>query len=250
MMELDDRMYRFFEAKARDVLIEQVTLGLGYTAVTTSDGGIGIAYTYFTNKGSCTFVNRYYDFEGKPALELLEKLKSPLPLEKTMAVALVNALNYEYVLSLPEDRENKVLFESFQIGEKTRVAMVGDFAPVARMIKEKGALLEVIDIAKSMGNKEDFYGKLKDWAQVMILTSTSILNSTTEEIFQYTGGGVKTILLGPSTPMIAEVFSHLPVHMLAGTVPIDKDKVLKAVRHGVGTRVIQRFSRKSYLSLA
>jgi len=188
-MELDDRMYRFFEAKARDVLIEQVTLGLGYTAVTTSDGGIGIAYTYFTNKGSCTFVNRYYDFEGKPALELLEKLKSPLPLEKTMAVALVNALNYEYVLSLPEDRENKVLFESFQIGEKTRVAMVGDFAPVARMIKEKGALLKVIDIAKSIGNKEDFYGKLKDWAQVMILTSTSILNSTTEEIFQYTGGG-------------------------------------------------------------
>ncbi|OPY11636.1 MAG: hypothetical protein A4E70_02351 [Syntrophus sp. PtaU1.Bin005] len=248
-MELDDRMYRFFEAKAQDVLVEQVTLGLGYTAVTTSDGGIGIAYTYFTNKGSCTFVNRYEDFEGKPALELLEKIKSPHPLEKTMAVALVNALNYRHALSLPEDRENKVLFESFRIGEKTRVAMVGDFAPVARILKEKGALVEVIDIARGIGSREDFYGKLRDWAQVMVLTSTSILNNTTEEIFQHTGSEVKTVLLGPSTPMIAEVFSHLPVHMLAGTVPIDKDKVLKAVRHGVGTRVIQRFSRKSYLSL-
>lgn len=248
-MELDDRMYRFFEDKARDVLVEQVSLGLGYTAVTTSDGGIGIAYTYFTNKGSCTFINRYYDFEGKPALELLEKIKSPHPLEKTMALALVNALNYQHALSLPEDKENEILFENFQIGEKTRVAMVGDFAPVARMMREKGALVEVIDIAKGVGNREDFYGRLKDWAQVMILTSTSILNNTMEEIFQHTGSEVKTVLLGPSTPMIGEVFSHLPVHMLAGTVPIEKEKVLKAVRHGVGTRVIQRFSRKSYLSL-
>lgn len=248
-MELDDRMYRFFEDKARDVLVEQVSLGLGYTAVTTSDGGIGIAYTYFTNKGSCTFINRYYDFEGKPALELLEKIKSPHPLEKTMALALVNALNYQHALSLPEDKENEILFENFQIGEKTRVAMIGDFAPVARMMREKGALVEVIDIAKGVGNREDFYGRLKDWAQVMILTSTSILNNTMEEIFQHTGSEVKTVLLGPSTPMIGEVFSHLPVHMLAGTVPIEKEKVLKAVRHGVGTRVIQRFSRKSYLSL-
>ncbi|OPY89912.1 MAG: hypothetical protein A4E72_00943 [Syntrophus sp. PtaU1.Bin208] len=248
-MELDERMYRFFEDRVRDVLVETVTLGLGYSAVTTSDGGIGIAYTYFTNKGSCTFIGKYYDFEGKPALELLEKIKSPQPLEKTMALALVNALNYQHALSLPEDKDNAVLLESFQIGEKTRVAMVGDFTPVARILKEKGALLEVIDIARNIGNKADFYEKLKNWAQVMILTSTSILNNTTEEIFQYTGKGVKTVLLGPSTPMIGEVFSHLPVHMLAGTVPIEKEKVLKAVRHGVGTRVIQRFSRKSYLSL-
>ncbi|SEM04143.1 hypothetical protein SAMN04489760_10318 [Syntrophus gentianae] len=248
-MELDERMYRFFEDRARDVLVETVTLGLGYSAVTTSDGGIGIAYTYFVNKGSCTFIGKYYDFEGKPALELLEKIKSPHPLEKTMAVALVNALNYQHALSLPEDKDNSVLLESFQIGEKTRVAMVGDFAPVARIMEERGALLEVIDIARNIGNKADFYDKLKNWAQVMILTSTSILNNTAEEIFQYTGKGVKTVLLGPSTPMIGEVFSHLPVHMLAGTVPIDKDRVLKAVRHGVGTRVIQRFSRKSYLSL-
>ncbi len=248
-MEVDDRMYRFFEDKARDVFVEQVSLGLGYTAVTTSDGGIGIAYTYFTNKGSCTFVNRYYDFEGKPALELLEKIKSPHPLEKTMALALVNALNYQHALSLPEDKDNSVLFESLQIGEKTRVAMVGDFAPVARMMREKGALLEVIDIARNIGNKAEFYDRLKSWAQVMILTSTSILNNTTEEIFQHTGSEVKTVLLGPSTPMVGEVFSHLPVHMVAGTVPVDKDRVLKAVRHGVGTRVIQRFSRKSYLAL-
>jgi hypothetical protein len=37
--------------------------------------------------------------------------------------------------------------------------------------------------------------------------------------------------------------------MLAGTVPLEKENVLKAVRHGAGTPVLHRFSRKSYLSL-
>jgi len=37
--------------------------------------------------------------------------------------------------------------------------------------------------------------------------------------------------------------------MLAGTVPIEKEKVMKAVRHGMGTRTLQKFSRKSFLAL-
>ena len=46
---------------------------------------------------------------------------------------------------------------------------------------------------------------------------------------------MKTIMLGPSTPMVENAFKHLPVHMLAGTVPVDKEKTLKAIRHGMGT---------------
>lgn len=248
-MELNERIYSFFESKAREVTVECLNLGLGYTAATTSDGGIGVAYTYFLTKGSCSFVNRYYDYEGKPALELLEKIKSPISLERSMALALVNALNYQNALSLPIDKGDPALWDMLHIGEKTRVAMVGDFAPVARVLKERGALIEVIDIAKRIGEKETFYDKLGNWAEVLILTSTSILNNTTEEVLQHVGKEVKTVMLGPSTPMIGEVFTHLPVHILAGMVPLDKEKVLKAVRHGAGTMMIQRFSRKSFLSL-
>jgi hypothetical protein len=97
---------------------------------------------------------------------------------------------------------------------------------------------------------EDFYKKLKNWADVLFLTSTSILNNSTEEILAKVHAKVKTIMLGPSTPMVAEAFDHLPVHMLAGTVPLDRENVIKAVRHGMGTPVLHRFSRKSFLSLS
>jgi uncharacterized protein (DUF4213/DUF364 family) len=127
--------------------------------------------------------------------------------------------------------------------------MVGYFGPLIKHFEKKEAVLEVLDQSQGLGQIEDFYKKLENWADVLFLTSTSILNTGTEEILANAHARVKTIMLGPSTPMVAEAFDHLPVHMLAGTVPVDKEWLLKAIRHGMGTPVLHRFSRKSYLSL-
>ena len=166
-----------------------------------------------------------------------------------MALALVNALNHKDALEFPEDRKNNILFDHFKIGQGTHAAMVGFIGPLVDLLKQKQAAVEVLDASRNMGHKDDFYAKLGNWADVLILTSTSILNSTTEEILQHVSPTVKTVMLGPSTPMVAEAFKHLPVHMLAGTVPIDKENVLKAIRHGMGTPVLQKFSRKSFLCI-
>ncbi len=247
-MELNSRLYDLFAEKAKQVKVEMLILGLGYTAVTTSDQGIGISYTYFQNKVTCTLNHNYCDYEGQPAIELLEKIKSSDPIQRSMALALVNALNYENALLLPQDPGNKILFEKFAIGKGTKVAMVGFFGPMMKIFSEKGAVVEVKDEFQGLGKKGDFDEKLSNWADVLFLTSTSVLNSTTEDILKNVGKNVRTVMLGPSTPMVKEAFEHLPVQMLAGTVPVDKDKVLKAVRHGTGTPVIQKFSRKSFLS--
>ena len=248
-MLLNQRLYDLFENRAREVNIEILCLGLGYTAATLSDGGIGLAYTHFEDKKSCMLLNKHIDYEGQPAVQLLEKIKSDHPVERSMALALVNALNHKDALEFPEDRKNKIMFDKFNIGEGTRVAMVGFIGPLVDLLKQKRASVEVLDTSRNMGQKQEFYAKLGNWADVLILTSTSILNNTTEEILQHVSPTVKTVMLGPSTPMVAAAFRHLPVHMLAGTVPIDKEDVLKAIRHGMGTPVLQKFSRKSFLIL-
>lgn len=245
-MKLSNILYDLFESKAEEVKIEILCLGLGYTAVTTSDGGIGVAYTCFDSKNSCSVIKSHHDYEGGPAVDLLEKMKSTNTIERSMALALINALNYEKALLFPEDKDNNIMFDKFNIGEGTRVAMVGFFGPLVKIFKERGVVLEIMDITRGLGQKEDFYEKLGSWADILLLTATSILNNTTEEILGTAGRNVKTILLGPSTPMVAEAFEHVPVHMLAGTVPLEKENVLKAVRHGMGTPVIHRFSRKSF----
>ena len=246
-MILNDTLFNHFIDKARQTNVDLLCLGLGYTAVITSDGGIGIAYTYFENKKSCMALNEAIDFEGRQAAELLEKIKSKHPLERSMALALVNALNHENALKLPEDKDNAILFKEFGLEPDTNVAMVGYFGPLVKRLGEKKIPLEILDVSRGLGDRKNFYQKLANWADVLLLTSTSILNNTTEEILSHLHEKVKTALLGPSTPMVAEAFGHLPVHMLAGTVPLDRDNIIKAVRHGMGTPVLHRFSRKSFL---
>ena len=246
-MLLNDKLYNYFSDRARKIRVDLLCLGLGYTAVVTADGGIGMAYTYFEDKKSCMALNEAIDFEGRSAAELLEKIKSEHPLERSMALALVNALNYENALKLPQDKDNAILFKEFSLEPDTNVAMVGYFGPLVKRLEEKRVPLEILDVSRGLGKRKDFYKKLNSWADVLLLTSTSILNNTTEEILSHLHKEAKTALLGPSTPMVAEAFAHLPVHMLAGTVPLDRDNIIKAVRHGMGTPVLHRFSHKSFL---
>jgi uncharacterized protein (DUF4213/DUF364 family) len=105
-MILNDKLFNLFRAKAEKIRVDMLCLGLGYSAVVTSDGGIGIAYTYFEDKKSCMLLNEAADYEGHPSNELLEKIKSDRPIERSMALALVNALNYQDALQLPEDEHN------------------------------------------------------------------------------------------------------------------------------------------------
>ena len=249
VMILNDNLYNFFCDLAKNVKLDFLSLGLGYTAVATSEGGIGIAYTYFENKKSCMVLNEAIDYEGRQAGALLEKIKSENTIERSMALALVNALNYEDALKLPEDKNNTILFKKFNIQPDTNVAMVGYFGPLVNRFKEKNIPLEILDTSRGLGNRQDFNKKLGSWTDVLLLTSTSILNNTAEEILAHNHEKVKTAMLGPSTPMVAKVFEHLPVQMLAGTVPIEKEDILKAIRHGMGTPVLHKFSRKSYLTL-
>lgn len=254
LMIIDDKIFRLFSDVARRVTIEHINIGISYTAVTLSDGGIGLAYTYLDGMADngnehqgCFLQNT--DYEGKKAIFLLEKIYEKHPLYRSMAMALVNALNYRQALNFPEDLYNRILFDEFLPKPGMNVAMVGFFKPMLSRFKERDANLEIIDKSHRMGNEDDFYPKLKSWADVLFLTSTTILNNTMEEILSHAGGTVKTVMLGPSTPMIPEAFDHLPIHMLAGTVPVDQDGVLKAIRNGKGTKIIHQFSRKSYITL-
>ncbi len=243
-MNIDNRLFDHFRGKAAETKVEILSLGLGYTAVTTADGGIGISYTYFDEKKSCMLHKNYRNYEGLPAIELLALLKSDEPIKRSMALALVNALNHGYANSLPEEETNNELFDLLKVGGGTRVAMVGYFGPLVDMLKERNAPVKIIDNSRGIGAKEDFYLDLREWAEVLILTSTSILNGTTEEILAAAAPGVRTVLMGPSTPLVPDVFRGLPIRYLAGTVPVMKEEVLRAVRHGTGTPVIQKFGRK------
>jgi uncharacterized protein (DUF4213/DUF364 family) len=249
MMELNQKIYDHFEESAGGARILLVSLGLGYTLVTTTDGGMGLSYTYFDRKTGCSLIRNYRDFEGRPAIHMLELIRSEESLERSMAMALVNALNHRRALGFPEDPRNEILLERMGIEKGSRVAMVGHFGPLIKDLDQIGALVSILDYFRGEGDKEVFYEKLHEWADALILTATTLLNNTAEEILSHVGTGVRTVILGPSTPLVPEAFSHLPVTMLAGMAPLDEKAVHKIVRHGIGTRYFGGICRKVYCSL-
>lgn len=253
-MRLNQCLLELFENQARQTLVDQVCLGLGYTAAATSDGGLGLSYTFFENKSGCMPRADYENPEGRPAIGLLEKITSENHIERSLALALINALNSSRLKAgLKESEEaapgNQELLDLLEIGPGTKVAMVGAFKPVISLIKQRQAELAVMDSGKQIGDPEQFMEKLANWAEVLILTSTTLLNNTTEDILARFSHPGRAVLLGPSTPLVKEAFTDLPVNFLAGTIPLERENVFRVVRHGAGTPVIQKFGRKVLLKL-
>lgn len=245
-MELNHKLLDCMTSAAEGVTVQQVTIGLNYTAVSTSRGDIGIAATGIAQAACCDGGRDVPDYEGRPASDLLAHITASDPMARTMALALVNALNHRRALKLPQDDGNRILVDRFDILSGARVAMVGYFPPLVRLLEAQRVPLTVIDATRGIGDPNVFYRQLQDWADVLLITATSIINNTTEAVLSHAGPDLKTILLGPSTPMVPEAFNHLPIHMLAGTAIVDADRFLKTVRHGGGARTLKPHGRKVY----
>jgi hypothetical protein len=248
-MQIYKRMTEIFGPAAERSRIELINIGLGYTAVKLTDGSLGLAYTYLDAKQGCSLVSDQTDYEGRSGAELLKKLYAENLVERSAGIALVNALNHRRSREFPED--GGTLLDDLGVTSGSTVAMAGYFDPVVALIEQRGATVRAHDIGKGIGERESFYRFLESGAPTaLILTSTSVIGGTTEEVLSRIAPGTPCALLGPTTPMIPEVFTHLPVHFLGGTLPVETEGVLKAVRQGMGTRAIHKASRKIYYRAA
>ena len=248
-IDLNQRLFDAMVTEAQKVNIELICLGLGYTAVALSNGDVGLAYTYFDRKTGCMLIDDYRDYEGRSAADLLPLIKSPGALERSMALALINALSQPRLGHLEPDPENRALFSALGIKPGTRLAMVGLFKPLVKILENDGASVEVIDEFRGIGNKAQFEQKLSQWADAVLITSTTLLNASLEEVLSHVDDQVRVALLGPSTPMVAEAFSSTGIKALAGICISETAPILKAVRHGLGTPHLHRHSRKITLVL-
>lgn len=247
-MELYKKLYDAVAPAADRVKIDKIQIGISYTAVTTSEGGCGLSFTFLDGKRSCTTVKDPMDYEGEYAARALNLLFSNSIVERSAAIALVNALNYPKAAAM--DTDSGTLFRDLGIVPGGNISMVGYFGPVLRELEKIQVNVDILDRGRDIGEKDSFYGKLKEGnTDALILTSTSIINGTTEEILSNIHPSVPCAMLGPTTPMIPEGFNHLPVNILAGTVPLDFEGVFKAIRHGKGTPVIQKSCKKVYALL-
>lgn len=215
--------------------VKDVRAGLGYTCVQLEDGSCGLAYTFRNQLGNCCgTLNEAGNLIGRSAPEIVPWAKSGNRLMAAIGLAAVNA-----VLNSPKpDWETGNITGVLDIIPADTFGMVGDFRPILNEIKHKTSNIYVFeqDPTKIIGlYPEDSLPRLLPKCDVVVITATSIINHTIDQVLANCQNARQVCLVGPSTPLCPEFFKTYNVSLLAGSVVKNPELVLQIVSQGGGT---------------
>jgi len=239
-----NRLYDRLELCAKNRWIADLRVGLSYVGVMLDNGAVGIA-ALLPDKAprGCTVLKEAGTYAGSDAEDMLKLLvEGKNSLHLAMGLALANALAGPPQTDETEDREATTYF-NLQPGEK--VAMVGLFSPLVERIRATGAILTIIEKnpeRMDLLSDNDRKQALKE-CSVAIITATTLLNNTFEETMDALGSPRVVAMMGPSTPLVKEIFSDVPVTHLGGAVIADSQKVMQIISEGGGTPALRPYLR-------
>lgn len=221
--------------------VEDVRIGLGYTSVRLSNNSTGLAWTAKDDSGNCTHLTTAGTLAGESAASLLEMLldkRHSLP--RTLGVATANAL----VAGLPRPESTRQDFlDIIDIQAEDNVVMVGFFGPVIPKIKRTGCTFNILELKTDKPNTVPAnQGKgLLASCSVAIITATSIITNTFDELVAGLGKPRAVIVLGPSAIMCPEIFANTPVTHIGGARVLDTNAVERIVSEGGGTMILKKY---------
>jgi len=216
---------------ARAKKIKRMCVGINYTMVDVERCGPGLAYTDLGEKKYCCEVGEELSFWKRPVDIVLKGYLSAHPVEVAVGLASINALlnNRKDVLS--ETVEGEILSE-IPLGEKDEVLMVGYFASVFERLRGRVKKVWVFD----KGFEDPGFGlrEVASKAKLAIISASTLVNKSFDSVIEELEGVKEVILMGPSTPLVPEVFRFTPVTWLCGSVVLDAEGLFKRVCEGKG----------------
>ncbi|MCX5854485.1 MAG: DUF364 domain-containing protein [Deltaproteobacteria bacterium] len=240
--EIARRLYDAASREAEDLVVEAVRFGLSYVGVSLNNQHMGLAALLLHElPPGCSVFPEAGKIAGTRASSLLKNLvEGRNPLEKALGLATANAMMH------PETAEDeRDSLSIINLTPKDRVAMVGLFTPMVPKIEATGAKLSVIEknpARMKVPGREEREKILRE-CTVAIITATTLLNDTLEEVLSGLGEPRHVALLGPSTPLCPEIFGGTPVSHMGGSIVRDTGKVMQIISEGGGTTAMRPYLR-------
>ena len=173
---------------------------------------------------------------SKSGIELAALLRSASFTEAGVGLAAVNAL-----LPSPTSGFEDLTAEDFIIrqGRDSRVAVIGHF-PFIEKLHGQVRQLWVLEM-RPEGNDlpASSAPEIIPKADIVAITSTTLINGTLSGILELTRPDTKVMLLGPSTPLLPALFQH-NIHVLSGTIIEDVPGIQRLIREGATYRQLLR----------
>lgn len=215
--------------------IADIRAGLGYTCVKLDDGKCGLAYTFRNELGDrCDVMGEAGNLIGAAADQIIPWIKDGDRLRAAIGLAAVNA-----VLNGPErayDKGNVLRELSVERGET--FGMIGNFRPILSEIKTMTDNIYVFELNVPEGSgfyPESAIPRYLPGCDVVVITATTIINHTFDNVVSFCKHAKKVCLVGPSTPLCPEILGRHGITLLAGSIVKVPEKVLEVVSQGGGT---------------
>lgn len=248
---IQKRLLDHLQPLAGGAVAADVRIGLGYTAVRLESGHAGVAWTPKSDAPCCTHFQAAGTLTGRPAGELLAYLVDEKSgIARAVGLATANAL-LSALPHPPTSREE--ILSTLHVTPQDKVAMVGYFGPIVAELRKIGCGLDIIELNPHHGAGETLtpdqgMASLAS-CSVAVLTGTSLINGTCDELLAALGNPRAAVLLGPSTPLCAEAFSATHITHLAGSRVREADAVLRVVSEGGGTMLMKKYVDFEHLVL-
>ncbi len=216
-----------------NLTVERAVIGLGYVAVQV-DGHAGICATLADQlPGGCGQL----DAAGSLAGSTLEQIfKLPGQLGRALSIAAINALHNQ-------GESSGDIFSNMAINKGDRIVMVGCIAPLLNMFSKRDAEVVFFDKRESANSQQRSANQMPQYieqADIILITATALLNNTLKELLELDTKAREIILIGPSTPMLPQLFAAYGVTGLGGAQVLDSDKACQIIMEGGGTQSLYR----------
>ncbi len=217
-----------------------VTIGMHWTAVVIDVAGerrCGLASTLMESlphgEVDVPQAGRLEQLSGRELAALAATDNLTL---RSIGVAAINALLPPLPERWVERNAEHVIIEA---GRGKTVALVGHFPFIANVREQVGQLFV---LEKNPGPNEypaDAAGELVPQADVLAVTSMTLLNGTLDGLLALRKPEARVLLLGPSTPLHPLLFEY-GVEMLSGVEVTAVDPVLHLIRQGAVFRQVRK----------
>ena len=215
--------------------VKRVLVGVFWTMVESS--GVGLASTLapgHPHEGPP--VREAGKLEGRSAKGLAQLLLSDSVLEASIGMAALNSLIEPERRWLIEKNASQVLMEKAQ-GKRT--VIIGHF-PFVQDLKKVAKNLWVLELRPREGDiPAERASEILPQAEVIGITSTTLINHTFEEILALCPPRSFKMLIGPSTPLSPLLFD-LGIDALSGAMVVDVQRVAEHLLQGATFRQIHR----------
>jgi uncharacterized protein (DUF4213/DUF364 family) len=230
--------------------VEDVRIGIFYTAAKLSDGHAGVAFTPrdLEDTVCCPRSAAKMPASGKlrekNAWELANYVLSDNSLKRSVGVAVINALSARVIeeqgISGGHMLIGKDALDTIKIERRDKVVMVGAFAPFIRRLKEEIKGLYVIDKHPQALKSDEMsfwrspaqIPQVLPQADVAIITGSAIVEGGLDELLSYSQRAREVVLAGPTASMWPEPLFQRGVTVLGGITINDADRLLQVVSEG------------------